>query len=285
MRLPVGRGKHLPFTEALATPLNCIAALLQRFDACIGGNNACDLFANLLRAPRECNQVRACGINYLRQLREDLPLRSRFADARSWDLGTEGNASLCGGLRSAAWNFVTRCGREEEDRLARINEHLAADHNVLVHAERHLGERARNRFWIRHRLQEVAANTPEHIDLTALSGVKLLWRRASTLRRDWESIRCSEWFGVARLNGEAAWKRRRIRAHLCATLHAAMPTDRHQSGARAADVAARKSKVDDCGNVLAAAGLLRDPHRPDQDRRLRSSVECAEGLELRARRA
>ena len=154
-----------------------------------------------------------------------------------------------------------------------------------MHAERHLGERARNRFRIRHRLQEVATNTPEHIDLTALSGVKLLWRRASTLRRDRESIRCSKWFGVARFNGKPSWKRRRIRAHLCATLHAAMPTDRHQSGARAADVAARKSKVDDRGNVLAAAGLLRDPHRPDQDCRFRSSVERAEGLEFRARRA
>ena len=129
-----------------------------------------------------------------------------------------------------------------------------------MNAERHLCERAGNRLWVWHRLQKVAANTPEHIDLATICGVELLRRRASVHCADREAVRGGEWLGVARLNRKAPRERRCVCAHLCAALHAAMSADRHQPSARSTNVAARKPKVDDRGNVLATARLLCDPH-------------------------
>ena len=129
-----------------------------------------------------------------------------------------------------------------------------------MNAERHLCECAGNRVWVWHRLQEVATNAPEHINLATLCGVELLRRGASVHCADREAVRGGEWFGVARLNREAARERCCVGAHLCAALHAAMSSNRHQPCTRSSDVAARKPKVDDRRNVLATARLLCDPH-------------------------
>ncbi|MEY3495741.1 MAG: hypothetical protein RI921_1101 [Chloroflexota bacterium] len=114
-------------------------------------------------------------IHLFRKLREDLPLRTRLSNARPGNLGTECDAALRRRLSTATRNFVAGRCRKEEHRLSWIYKHLAADHNVLMHAEWNLGERARNRVGIRHRLQEVPAN-PEHVNLASFSGVKLLRR-------------------------------------------------------------------------------------------------------------
>ena len=199
-------------------------------------------------------------IHNLRKLREDLPLGSRLTDARTRDLWAEGDASFGGCLGPATWDLIAGGCGEEQHRLARIYEHLAADHDVLMNAERHFRERAGDRLWIWHRLQEVATNAPEHINLATLGGVELLRRGASVRCGDREAVRGGERLGIARLNREATRERRCIGTHLCTALHAAMSSDRHQASAWATDVAARKPKVDDRRNVLAAARLLCDPH-------------------------
>ena len=127
-------------------------------------------------------------------------------------------------------------------------------------AKRHLCECAGNRVWVWHRLQEVATNAPEHINLATLCGVELLRRGASVHCADREAVRGGERLGVARLNREAARERRCVGAHLRAALHAAMSSNRHQPSTWSPNVAACKAKVDDRRNILAATRLLRDPH-------------------------
>ena len=65
---------------------------------------------------------------------------------------------------------------------------------------------------------------------------------------------------------DAAGERGRVAAHLRAALHARVPADRHQPGARAADVAAREAEVHDRVHVLDAVLVLRDAHRPHEHR-------------------
>ena len=56
-------------------------------------------------------------------------------------------------------------------------------------------------------------------------------------------------------------------------------------GAAPADVAPRQPEVDDGGDVVGAVLVLRDPHRPHEDRRARGRVHAGEALHVGARRA
>ena len=153
MCLTICRRKDLSFTQALATPLDRITALLQRLDPTIARNDTGDLFADLLRPAGEGNKMRAGWVDDRSELCEHLPLRSRLADARTGDLGAERDATLGRGLCPATGQFVAGRGREQQHRLARIDEHLAAHDDVLVHAQRHLREDARDLVGVGHRLR------------------------------------------------------------------------------------------------------------------------------------
>ena len=82
----------------------------------------------------------------------------------------------------------------------------------------------------------------------------------------------------------AAREGRRVGAHLGAALHARVPADGHEAGARPAHVAARQGQVDDRPHVVRAEGVLGEPHRPDEDRRVGGRVHGREALHVGAAR-
>ncbi len=124
-------------------------------------------------------------------------------------------------------------------------------------------------------VEEVAAARPQHVDLAARRRPRPSPRRRGPGRAR-PGTRTLRELGRA-LRRRSATPPGNAVAYAPisdAALHAGVTADRHEPGARPADVAAGEREVHDRGDVVDAVLVLRDPHRPDQHRGSRRRVDA-----------
>src|SRR6185437_11401910 len=155
----------------------------------------------------------------------------------------------------------------------------------LMNAQANAAQRLMDQFGLRQSLLEIAAALPEDINFTLPGGMDHLSGAQALPRWRLEAphVRASESAGVFLAYGRPHHVGSRHAAHFRPALHAAVAADGHESGVRAAYVAARQLEVDQGTHVVAAIAVLRDAHAPDHHRaaslakRLRKALHVGAG--------
>ena len=123
--------------------------------------------------------------------------------------------------------------------------------------------------------RKVAAEAVEQVEFAARAGLDHFGRGEPGLVRDGKAVSFRERIDVFGCDGLAAGQRGRVGAHFRAALHAGMAADRHQAAFVATDVAAREAEVEDHRDGVAAEGVLRDAHAPNEHGVLRVAMSSA----------
>ena len=120
---------------------------------------------------------------------------------------------------------------------------------------------------LRQRIDKITAGLPERVDLPALRGENHVRGRQPFRcgRRKTPEFRLRQTPRVFLGDGNANHVSGRYSAHLGASLHAAVASNRHETSVRPANVSLRKLKIHDGADIVAAVAMLRDPHAPNND--------------------
>ncbi len=253
-------------------------------DALIPGDDPGDLLADRLRAGKT-HLLRQLGTHARGELAEDLPLGSRFADARPRNLRAIDHPPLGRGLGDAAGNFVASHGGQKQHRLATLGEHLRRERDVHVNAQGDALQRLVDARRIRHHLAEVAADGKKDVEVARLRRVERFGEGEPRLARHRKAIVRRERSGVLGRNRQAARQRRGVRPHLGAALHARVAADRHHSAAFSPHEALAERQIEDGVDGRFGVRVLRHPHPPDEDHLLGLREQLGVGGHLVPREA
>ena len=211
--------------------------------------------------------MRALGAGHGGKLAQDFPLGARLADLAR-NLRTEHNAPLSAGLRAAIVLLVTRLGREQNHLFPGGDEHLVGEDDVLVDAQRHVGQGATDVLRLGQGTQKISAQAIQQIQFAARASLHHLRRRKARFVRHREAVKPGKRRCVLGVDGFSAGKRRRVSAHLGPALHRRMAANGHQPALVASDKTLRQAKIQNHLDGIGAEGVLRDPHAPHQHGRL-----------------
>src|SRR6185503_12537171 len=168
VRLAIRRVELAVGAQVRSAVLKSVARLLQPLDAVVERHYLGNFLANGL-AGLALQQLRPLRPRCRGQLEQDAPFGTRLAHLPRY-LRAERDAPFRNGLGAAAVLLVTRLGRKENHFLARLDEHLVGENDVLVHTQRDVAQSRRDVIRLRQRPQKISTEAIEHVQFSARAG-------------------------------------------------------------------------------------------------------------------
>ena len=162
-----------------------------------------------------------------------------------------------------------RCGQNHIRVARRLGEE-----DVLHHQMIELRQRLARVLDVRVRHRGVLAHDVHPADLAFVGALRDLGDGQADVRIE---LRVPERFelalGVLVVDALVVREHHRDQPHVRGALHVVLPAQRVQAGPRPADLSGDERQRDQAARVVGAVNVLRDPHPPEDDRRVRRRVE------------
>src|SRR5581483_2372402 len=147
--------------EQVATAiLNAVALLAQLGNSFIGGANAIDFIANVLRVCPGEQFISETWIDGTGDQHGDFPLVFSFGDSWPRNFRAVDDASLSAGFSAATALLVASTGREEHDAIGGIDQHGGVGDDILMNAKFDAAEGTGDEFGFGQSLLEISATLP-----------------------------------------------------------------------------------------------------------------------------